>query len=53
VKAVRFGIVDGEPALRYPMQPYVYLTDYEAKAIFAYLQSVPQIRNEVNRSPFN
>ena len=50
VKAVKYGIKDGEPALRYPMLPYTHLTDKEAKAIFAYLQTVPPIKNDVPRS---
>jgi mono/diheme cytochrome c family protein len=34
---------DGTPVL-YPMQPYVEMTDQEAKAIFAYLRTIPPIR---------
>jgi len=50
VKAVRFGQVPGnQPALRYPMIPYANLTDDEAKAIFAYLKSIPAITNKVER----
>jgi hypothetical protein len=51
VRVLRYGIKDGEPALRYPMQPYVQLTDYEAKAIFTYLKTIPPIKNKVERSP--
>ena len=50
VKAVRFGIVDGQEALRYPMMPYTQLTQKEAAAIFTYLQSIPPISNKVERS---
>ncbi|WP_224999724.1 c-type cytochrome [Cesiribacter sp. SM1] len=50
IKAVKYGMKDGEPALRYPMMPYPQLTDYEAKAIFAYLQTVPPVNNPVKRS---
>lgn len=32
--------------VRYPMEPYSLLTDNEIKAIYAYLQTVPPIRNE-------
>lgn len=49
VRAVRFGLKDGEPALRYPMVPFVQLTEYEVSAIFAYLQTVPPIQNKVKK----
>jgi cytochrome c2 len=50
VKAVRFGQLPGsQPALRYPMEPYANLTDDEAKAIYAYLKSIPAVTNKVDR----
>lgn len=50
VKAVKHGqIKNNQPALRYPMTPYVNLTDKEAAAIFAYLKTVPKLRNKVER----
>ena len=50
VKAVRFGQVPAnQPALRYPMLPYANLTEAEAKAIYAYLKSIPAITNKVDR----
>ncbi len=50
VKAVKTGIVpNGQPALRYPMIPYLNLTDNEVKAIYAYLKTVPPIKNKVER----
>lgn len=50
VKAVKSGIhPKGEPALRNPMQPYSNLEDSEAKAIFAYLKTIPVIKNKVER----
>lgn len=49
-RALRSGIKDGEPALRYPMEPYARLTDNEVKAIYTYLQSVPKIDNKVPRN---
>ena len=52
VNAVKNGMMEGQPVLRYPMVPYVYLTDKEAKAIFQYLKTVPPIKNKVSRSPF-
>lgn len=50
INAVRHGLVEGEPALRYPMIPYPELTEYEASAIFAYLRSVPPIENTIDRN---
>ena len=52
VDALKNGKMVDQPALRYPMVPYVYLTDKEAKAIYAYLQTIPAISNNVPRSPF-
>lgn len=52
VKAVKWGLKDWEPALRYPMSPYTELTDHEAIAIYAYLQTVPPVKNKVTRAPF-
>ncbi len=50
--AVRYGKVEGQDALRYPMLPYTRLTDTEVKAIYTYLRSVPKINNKVERSVF-
>ncbi len=50
VKALKTGIVDGAPSLRYPMVPFVQLTDNEAKAIYAYLRTVPPLKNKITRS---
>lgn len=51
VKAVKTGVLPGnQPALRYPMQPYLPLSDNEAKAIYAYLKTVPKIKNKVERT---
>jgi hypothetical protein len=50
IKAVKTGIVpDGQPALRPPMKPYADLTDGEAKAVYAYLKTIPKINNKVER----
>ena len=50
VKAVKYGQVpNGGPALRQPMIPYSNLTDSEAKAIYAYLKTIPKIKNKVDR----
>lgn len=53
VKAVRFGIMEGEDALRFPMMPYTHLTEYEAESIFEYLQTVTPINNPVERAQFD
>lgn len=49
VKAVKYGIMQGEPALRFPMMPYTQLTDEEAAAIYAYIQTVDPVQNKVER----
>jgi hypothetical protein len=49
IKAVKYGIVPNGPALRAPMAPFPDLTDNEARAIFAYLKSLPKIHNKVDR----
>jgi mono/diheme cytochrome c family protein len=46
-RALKDGIRPDNRPLRYPMVPYRPLTDEEADAIFAYLRSVPALRNEV------
>lgn len=50
IKAVRFGIVDGQNALTYPMIPFTQLTDSEVAAIYEYLKTIPPIKNKVERS---
>ena len=50
VKLLKYGVKEGEHAMRYPMLPYSRLSDNEAKAIFAYLRTVPPINNDVPRS---
>lgn len=50
VKAVKYGLLKEGPALRYPMEPYSQLTDEEAAAIYAYIQTVTPIKHEVTRS---
>lgn len=50
VKAVKYGqLPNGQPALRNPMTPYSNLTDNEVKAVFAYLKTIPKIKNKVER----
>ncbi len=48
--ALKYGTMVDQPALRYPMVPYVQLTDAEAKAIYEYLRTIPPIKNKVPRS---
>ncbi|MDB5253640.1 MAG: hypothetical protein JWP27_2809 [Flaviaesturariibacter sp.] len=51
INAVKYGQVpNGQPALRLPMMPYTNLTDAEVKAIYAYLKTVPPVKNKVERS---
>lgn len=50
IKAVKYGLKEGQPALQYPMSPYTQLTDTEASAIFHYLKTIPAIENKVERS---
>jgi len=52
IKAVRFGIKKEDKALVFPMVPYTQLTDYEAGAIYDYLQTIPPIKNKVERSVY-
>jgi hypothetical protein len=53
IKAVKYGLKEGEPALTYPMMPYLQLTDKEAGAIYEYLQTIPPIKNKVERSIYD
>jgi mono/diheme cytochrome c family protein len=52
IKAVKYGVKEGDSPLRYPMIPYSQLTDEEAGAIFAYLKTIPAINNKVERSKY-
>ncbi|MEJ0104768.1 MAG: cytochrome c [Bacteroidota bacterium] len=50
VTAVKSGILsNNQPALRNPMQPYAGLSDKEVRAVFAYLKTIPKIKNKVER----
>ena len=46
VKAVKHGIKRDGSAVVYPMMPFSQMTDEEAEAIWAYLETVPVVRNE-------
>lgn len=50
VNSVKHGLKKDEHALSYPMTPYAQLTDKEVEAIFEYLQTIPAIKNKVERS---
>jgi len=50
IKAVKYGLKEGAPALQYPMTPYTALSDAEAGAIFHYLKTIPPIVNKVERT---
>ena len=47
-KALKYGL-SKHGALRYPMVPFVQVKDEEISAIYAYLKSVPKIKNDVDR----
>ncbi len=48
VQAVRFGKRPNGTSVRYPMSPHPELTDEEVAAIFAYLQTIPAIHQDVD-----
>ncbi len=48
IQAVKYGLREGKPALRYPMMPYTAMKDEEVSAVWAYLQTIPSIRNDVD-----
>jgi mono/diheme cytochrome c family protein len=52
VNALKYGTMENQRSLRFPMVPFIYLTDNEAKAIYAYLKTVPPIKNITPRSSF-
>lgn len=47
VTALKTGKKRDGVQLRYPMVPYAMLSDDEAKAIFAYLKTVPKLKNDI------
>lgn len=48
IAAVRYNKKRDGILLRYPMIPHSALSDYQVKAIWAYLKTVPVIQNQVN-----
>jgi mono/diheme cytochrome c family protein len=49
VRLVRVGVRPDNTVIVYPMVPYPELSDDEARAIYAYLRTVPPIRNPIPR----
>ena len=47
-QAVRFGQRPSGPMVRYPMVPFAAMTEEEASAIWAYLQTIPAIRHDID-----
>jgi mono/diheme cytochrome c family protein len=45
VKTLKYGIRPNKPATQYPMPVYNLMTDREAEAVWAYLESIPIIDN--------
>jgi mono/diheme cytochrome c family protein len=50
VRALREGFRPDGSLIRYPMTPAPGITDEEARALYAYFQSLPKLRNAVARS---
>jgi len=51
IKALRESVRPDHSVVRYPMPTYAQLSEAEAGAIYAYLQTVPPVRNPVKRRP--
>ena len=49
LEATKYGKKPGGGPLNYPMFPHTTLSDTEVGAIYAYLQTVPPIKNKVTR----
>ncbi|MCF8245860.1 MAG: cytochrome c [Saprospiraceae bacterium] len=49
VKAVKFGQRPNGQIIRYPMVPHGALSDEEVSTIWAYLQTIPAIKNDVDK----
>lgn len=50
VEVMKTGRRPNGKIVRYPMMPYGMLTDNEIKAIYAYLKTIPPIKNEVKEA---
>ena len=51
IRAVKSGVRPNKIANRYPMPPYTRLDDDEVSAIWAYLKTVPSIKNSNDFTP--
>jgi mono/diheme cytochrome c family protein len=51
VRLLRFGVRPDLTVIAYPMVPFPELSDAEARSIYAYLRTVPPIKNAVARTP--
>lgn len=49
IKAVKFGQRPNGEIIRYPMVPHGALTDEEVSTMWAYLQTIPAIKNDVDK----
>jgi hypothetical protein len=49
VKALKFGQRPDATTNRYPMVPYSRMYDWEARDVFAYLNSLPPVHNPIQR----
>ncbi len=50
IRAFRFGLKSDGTTTRPPMKPFTMLSESEADAIYQYLQTVPPIKNKVDRN---
>jgi mono/diheme cytochrome c family protein len=50
VRLLRFGVRPDLSVIVYPMVPFPELSDGDARAIYAYLRTVPPIKNAVSRT---
>src|SRR5260221_11874612 len=53
VRLLRFGVRPDHSVIVYPMVPFPELGDDEARSIYAYLRTVPPIKNAVPRTVTN
>jgi mono/diheme cytochrome c family protein len=53
VRALRYGVRPDKTVLVYPMEPMPELTEEDAAALYAYLRTVPKIKNSVTRPQYH
>lgn len=51
IKAMKTGFRPNKTPIRYPMEKFTELSDDEIRAVYAYLQTVPMIKNANKTSP--